>query len=230
MKHACKIAGVLMFLAAVASAQTTQPSAGIEISPGFKLRPNGVIDAGDLFFEVNYYDAKWTIAQQHDKFVPTSAVPATQPSVHEISGVLSTAAGPSNYSERVEAIDGGIKYSAQLTSEKPLATNELSMAFLLPLKSFGSKMLTVDQAATVLPMEAAKKGQARIVEKDQAHEVDLVAPGGTLVIMGNFGFLIQDDREWGDARYSMRLLFTPGSGQINESKIELTMKWKSAGG
>src|ERR1700733_1180566 len=159
MKLMSRIGGVLMILGAIASAQTTQP--GIEISPGFKLRPVGVIDVDDLFFEVNYYDAKWTIAQQHDRFTPVpQSAPATQPSVHVISGVLNTAAGAANYSETVEAIDSGIKYSAELSSEKPLETNELSMAFLLPLKSFGGKQMMIDQQPLVLPLEPAKKGEA----------------------------------------------------------------------
>ncbi|HEY1628453.1 MAG TPA: hypothetical protein VGF52_01265 [Tepidisphaeraceae bacterium] len=216
-----------MFLSAVASAQTTQPSA--EISPGFKLRPVGVIDIGDAYAEVNYYDSKWTIAQQHDKFVPGKAAPATQPSVHEISGVLTTAAGPAKYSERVEAIDGGIKYSAELSSEKPLDTNELSMAFILPLDTFGGKQIVVDAQSQKLSKDAPAKGSAMILQKDDAHEVDVTTPRGTLAISGDFKFLIQDDREWGDPRYSMRLFFTPGSGQIKDSKIELIMKWKPSG-
>jgi hypothetical protein len=231
MNRVCKSAGiVLMVLGAIASAQTAQPSASVEISPGFKLRPVGVIDIGDAFAEVNYYDAKWTIAQQHDKFVPGEAAPATQPSVHEISGVLTTAAGPAKYSERVEAIEGGIKYSAVFSSEKPLDTNELSMAFILPLDTFGGKQIVVDAQPQKLSKDAPAKGLAMILQKDDAQEVDVPTPRGTLAITGDFKFLIQDDREWGDPRYSMRLFFTPGSGQIKESKIELMMKWKPANG
>jgi hypothetical protein len=216
---------ILMVFSAIAAAQTTQPS--VDVGPGMKLRPVGVIDIGDMYVEVNYYDSKWTIAQQHDKFTPVGNAPATQPSDHVIKGILTTAAGAANYSETVESIDGGIKYSAQLTSEKPLDTNELSMAFILPTKSFGGKQIMVDQQPQALSMEVPKKGEARILEKDSANEVDLPTPSGTLVITGNFKFLIQDDREWGDPRYSMRLNFTPGSGQIKESKIELTLKWKA---
>ncbi len=54
-------------------------------------------------------------------------------------------------------------------------------------------------------------------------------PAGTLIVTGDFKVLLQDDREWGDSRYSLRLGFAPDSGQIKASKIELHMELRPAG-
>src|SRR5450432_1592003 len=190
MKHDYKMAGgtLLLILVAIAAAQTP-PTNSVEVAPGFKLRPNGVIDIGDAYAEVNYYDSKWTIAQQHDKFQPTVTAPTSAPSAHMISGVLTTAGGPANLTELIEPADGGISYSARLISEKPLDTNELSAAFILPLKTFGGKQIMIDQQPFTLPMEPAKKGEARVTSKDNVHEVDVPTPDGMLIITGNFSFL-----------------------------------------
>ena len=142
-----------------------------------------------------------------------------------VSGTLTTAGGPANLREEVEPTEGGLKYAATFTSEKELTTNELSVAFLLPTASFGGKQIMIDDQPLTLPNEPAKKGEPRIVEKD-AKQISLPMPAGTLVISGNFKFMIQDDREWGDPRYSMRVYFTPAAGPIKESKIELEMKLK----
>jgi hypothetical protein len=230
MKNGYRISlAILLGIFAVAVCAQELPSA--EISPGFKLRPNGVIDIGPLFAEVNYYDSNWTISQQHDKFElasPDTKVPATQPVTpaggRTFTGILTTAQGPANLTETIAPTDGGVDYSAVLTSDKALPTNELSVAFLLPTASFAGKQITIDGDATMLPADAAPKGQSQITAKDEAHEVNLPLPNGTLTIKGNFKFLVQDDREWGDPRYSMRLMFTPNSGDIKESKAALQMR------
>lgn len=232
MKHTRKFApaALLLILTALAPAQTQPAADSIDLIPGITLRPDGVIDIGDAFAEVNYYDIKWTIAQQHDRFEPAAPqtnAPTTDPGVHLITGVLTTAQGPANLTERVSVNDGAVNYSATLNSDKELATNELSVAFILPTKSFAGKQVLIDQQPLTLPEAPAAKGQAEFTNKDAAKEIELPTPNGTLLITGNFKVLVQDDREWGDPRYSMRLYFTPGSGQIKQSQIDLQLKWKA---
>jgi hypothetical protein len=218
---------VFLTLAVRGSAQT-QPGDDIQITPGITMRQDGVIDIGVVYVEVNYYDSKWTIAQQHDRFKPSADGVKSESGAHVISGKLTTAGGDADLTERVEvAKPGDVKFGATLASDKALDTNELSMAFILPLASFGGKELTIDQQAVSLSNTAPAKGAAQIFEKDQAHEVKLPTPNGTLVVSGDFKLLLQDDREWGDPRYSMRLYFTPGSGQITQSKIDLHMVLKT---
>jgi hypothetical protein len=221
MKHAY-IGMILLMIGAVAPAQ--QQGDSTEIAPGFSVRPNGILDIGDITAEVYHFNPAWTITEQHDVFKPEDKSPATQPSVHVISGAFPTASGPSTLTETFTPADSGISYSATISSDKPLETNELSVSFSLPVKSFGGKQITVDGESVTLPADPAKKGEPRIFDKDSAQKIELPTAAGTLVITGNLSFLLQDDREFGDQRYALRLHFTPGDGQITQSKIEFQLK------
>jgi len=224
MKHGyTTAAGMILLLAgAVASGQALGGST--EIVSGFSVRPNGILDIGDITAEVYHFNAAWTITEQHDVFKPEDQSPATQPSVRVLSGAFPTASGPSTLTETFAPADTGISYTATLSSDKPLDTNELSVSFSLPVKSFAGKQIVVDGTPVALPTDPAKKGEPRILDKDGAQKIELPTAAGTLAITGNFSFLLQDDREYGDQRYALRLHFTPGDGQITQSKIEFQIK------
>jgi hypothetical protein len=205
---------------------SARPDESVQVAPGFKLRTNGLLDIDDIYTEISFYDGNWTIAQQHDRFQPGPATQPSSPNVYDLSGTLATTPGDLKIDEHVtKADDGSIKYVATVSSAKEIQTNELSLAFLLPTKSFGGKQIVIDQQPIALPAEPAQKGAAVLQAMDDVEQVELpLAKGDKLAISGHFKLLIQDDREWGDARYSMLLYFTPGSGDIKESKIELLMK------
>jgi hypothetical protein len=232
MKHGCRIAGAVILLLSIAGAWAqTLPSDAIDISPGFKLRPNGLIDIGEISAEVYHFNGDWTISEQHDIFQPAEKTPpTTEPSSHVVSGVFTSASGPFNLTERIAAADGLVSFSAAVASDKVLDTNELSVAFSLPVKSVGGKQIMIDKQPFTLPAEPAKQGEAILLDQENVHQIEIPMPTGTLTITGNLNLHLQDDREWGDPRYGMRLLFTPAAGQIKQSKIDFQLKWKATGG
>jgi hypothetical protein len=231
MKHGYKIACgiVLLMLGANALAQT-QPSDNTDLAPGFKLRTSGGIDIGDdMYAEVVHFDDNWKETDEHAVFQPTVQTPATQPSSKSLTGDFVTPAGTFKLTEQIDPTDTGIHFSATMASDKELTTKELSIALDLPVATFGGKQIMVDQQAVPLPAEPAAKGQSQILGKDGAKEIDCPTPAGTLTITGdNLSILVQDNREWGDSRYGVRIRFTPANGQITSSKIDLQMTWKPA--
>ncbi|HEX8324908.1 MAG TPA: hypothetical protein VF595_13465 [Tepidisphaeraceae bacterium] len=217
-------AALLLMTVAPALAQT-RPAEKTPISGEFTMRPTGVIDLGDVYIEVNYYDAKWVIAQQHDRFAPTTA-PMITASQMTIPGILTTPAGPAKYTQSITAQPDGLNLSAEFVSDKPLDTNELSMTFILPVATFGGREMKIDGVAQPLPLTPATKGMPRIFDKDAVREIEVPTPQGTLVVSGQFKLLLNDDREWNDPRYSLRLYFTPGSGAITRSAVDLKLRLK----
>jgi len=230
MKHGCKIAcGLVLIILIATSWAQQQPSDAVEVAPGFKLGANGVIEIGDISAEVGHFDSDWTVSEQHDVFKASQPnPPATQPSSHVVTGVFVSASGSFNLAERMEAAGDGVHFSASMASDKPVETNELYMSVSIPVKSVGGKQAMVDDQPTLLPAEPAKAGEAVLINKDNIHKIEIPMPTGTLIVTGNLNMLLQDDREWNDDRFSLRLNFSPASGQLKESKIEFQMKWKPA--
>jgi hypothetical protein len=191
------------------------------------LRSGGGIDIGDIYAEVVQFGPDWKETEQHDVFNPTITTPDANS--HLVSGTFTCPAGSFNLTEHVANIEGGISLSADVSSPSAVQCNELSIAFTLPVSSVGGKQLLIDGQPLMMPLEPAKKGEAHLLEKENAGEIDIPTPSGTLTIRGNFTILVQDDREWGDKRYALRVQFTPGTGAIRQSKIDMQLKWKPAG-
>jgi len=230
MKHGCKIAcGLVLIILIATSWAQQQPSDAVEVAPGFKLGANGVIEIGDISAEVGHFDGNWTVSEQHDVFKASEPnPPATQPSSGVVTGVFVSESGPFNLTERMDAAGGGVHFSAAMASDKPVETNELYVSFSIPVASVSGKHAMIDDQPTLLPSEPAKEGEAQLINKDNVHKIEIPMPTGTLIITGNLNMLLQDDREWNDNRFSLRLNFSPASGQLKESKIEFQMKWKPA--
>lgn len=207
MKHGYKITCGIVFLMLGASAPAqTQPSDDTNLAPGFKLRTSGGIDIGDVYAEVVHFDSNWKETEEHDVFQPTVQAPATQPSSKLLTGDFVTPPGTFKLTEQIDPNDAGIHFSATMASDKELTTNEMSVALNLPVATFGGKQIMVDQQAVPMPAAPAAKGEAHMFDTEDAKEIDLPTPAGTLIITGNnLSILVQDDREWGDPRYGLRI-------------------------
>lgn len=216
---------VLCFVGS-AGAQQTQPSDDIDLMPGFKMRTSGGIDISELYAEVVQFDSNWKETEEHDVFTPTVTTPDAN--THVATGTFAVPDGTLNLTERVSTIDGGISFSADVSSDKEVQCNELSLGFRLPVAAVGGKEIVVDDEKVMMPMEPAKKGESHIFDKENVQKIEIPTPTGTLTVTGNMTILLQDDREWGDPRYGLRIQFSPGEGAIKSSKIEIQMKWKPA--
>jgi hypothetical protein len=223
------VCGVVLVILGGSARGQDEPAA-VDVGPGIKMRVNGIIDVGDITGELGHFDSSWTVSEQHDVFNPADQQPAaTQPSSHIVSGTFASAGGSFNLVEETDPEGDGIRFTANVTSGKEVDTNELYMSFSLPVKLVGGKEMMLDDQPTLLPAEPAKQGEAQIAGKDGVHEIDIPTPTGTLIFKGNLSMLLQDDREWGDDRFSLRLNFSPSSGPIKQSKIEFQMIWKPSG-
>ncbi len=222
------VCGIILMLGA--SFAQTQPSDDTDLAPGFKLRTTGGLDIGEMYLEVVHFDDNWKEVEEHDVFQPTVTSPTTQPSSKVLSGDFVVGGGTFKLTEQLDPSDAGVHFSATMASDKEIATNEMSVAINLPVATFGGKQIMVDQKPVAMPQEPAPKGDPHIFDQDDTKEIDLPTPSGTLTITGSgLSVLVQDDREWGDQRYGLRIHFTPSDGQITSSKIDLQLKWKPTG-
>jgi hypothetical protein len=185
------------------------------------------MDIGTAFLEVNHYDTNWIISQQHDKvevIPPAAGAPKPARGTHVFKAVFTTAQGPAIIEETVSVKDRAVHYVMTFKSDKEILSRTLAATFLLPTAVFAGKTMKVDDTSFVLPEAARPHGDPAVGWKKEAHRVEIPTPDGTLIITGTFPFYIQDDRQWNDPRYSMRLGFTPESGAIKESMVDLVLK------
>jgi hypothetical protein len=220
---------VLLFVCATAWPQT-QPSDDTDLASGFKIRTTGGLDISNMYMEVVQFDANWKETEEHDIFKPAAQTTADQPNAKVLTGDFPTPGGTFQLTERLEPNDSGVHFSAVMSSDKEIQTNEMSVAFNLPSAIFADKPIVIDGMELNMPAAPATKGHPQIVVKQDAREVDLPTPSGILIITGHLNVQVQDDREWGDPRYALRLHFSPSDGHIKQSKIDLQFQWKPAGG
>src|ERR1700728_1909821 len=133
---------ILSVFAGLAPARQTQPSDAVDLAPGFKMRASGGIDIGDIYAEVVQFGADWKETEEHDVFNPSVATPDANS--HVVTGVFTCPAGPLNLTEHISTIDGGISFSADVSSATGLQCNELSVAFTLPVATVGGKQILID--------------------------------------------------------------------------------------
>jgi hypothetical protein len=222
------LCGALFCIAAFGD---NQPASGDNTASEIKMNLVGALSAGGLSAEVGHFDDKWSLTQQHDAFQPSeNAPPATQPSSQIVSGKFATSAGVFTLTEQMDKTDDGAKFSASVNSDKAIPTNQLYVSFALPSAAFGGKSIKIDDQDVALSAQPAQKGQAQIFASDSAKEISIPTAKGTLTISGDLYVYLQDDREWDDNRFSLRLMFWPNTGDIQNAKIEFSMKMKPSAG
>ncbi|HEX9105636.1 MAG TPA: hypothetical protein VF832_00375 [Longimicrobiales bacterium] len=225
MRLAVAVAAALLLASrALAAQEVVGPKT---IAPGFSVRPDGVLDIGPVSAEVYHYDPTWRPSEQHEHFrrdpVPLNEATRRGARTEVIRGQLATPGGTARLVEQLEPADGGIRYAVTVAGSKPIPTNALVTTLLLPRAAFAGKTVRVDGRAVQLPAGPRPRGQARLLTKPAAREVVIPLPRGTLIVSGSFSFLVQDDREWGEDRYAVWLGFSPDTGQIRTSRIDVRL-------
>ena len=230
MRHAITCLSVmgLLLTAAPARAQDEQAEpTPTEVAPGVFVWDNGTFEfgVGDIIAEVLHYDQAWAGSQQHNAFTVAEGYPEKSEGKIVISGEYNSAGGLFTLTETFENTDDGVKYTAALNSDSQVSSNELSAGFSLPVDVFGDKQIMIDDNAVTLPREAPVAGSAHIMMGENARKIVLTSEDGTLTITGDMTILLQDNREWGDFDYGLRINFTPSQGQYNQSNLELMFQW-----
>ncbi len=221
---------VCVMMAAVVWSQDAAVPDDTNVSTGIQLRSNGQLAIGSITAEIAHYADDWSETMQHDAYTP-KASPTTQPGAFVLEGPFAMDSDTFNLSERITPDDGGIHYVASVTSDKAVDTKELSLQLQLSTDDFGGKKVTIDGDEVKLPSDPQPKGQAQLSAKGGVHEIDIPTSDGTLAISSSNGMdiYLQDNREWDDDHFGLRIHFSPAAGQIKSSTLDLQIKVKAAG-
>jgi hypothetical protein len=222
---------VLLAFCGVVFSQNDAPE-NTDVAKGIQLQTTGQLMIGPISAEIAHYDNDWNETMQHDVFQAKSGGPTSQPDgTYTLTGDFPLSSDTFTLTEKISPSSGGINYSATMNSDKPIESKELSLQMAIPVDGFSGKKVTIDQDSVTLPSDPQPKGQASLNAKDGVHEVDIPTPDGTLVISSTAGMNIylQDNREWDDDHYGLRIHFNPGDGQIKQSTLDVQIKVKPSG-
>jgi hypothetical protein len=139
-------------------------------------------------------------------------------------GRLQRRLGSFNLSERIaKTSDDEYTLAIELSAEKPVSSREIALAINLPVDKFGGRPFYIDGAETKFPVEF--KGRA-IAAKPFSSFSTQCQDFKLTISTEKRDLLVQDDRAYNGSCYAARIAFAPGSGEIVDAKLELTIKAK----
>jgi hypothetical protein len=198
-----------------AEAKAAATTKGVEIEP----QATGAFEWSGLYFQVVHFDSKWAQSSQGGDTTPDRGYPRRNDG-WELSGVMQTRSGAFAYQQRVTRVsDTASVYEAVTSSDVGITSSQLALEVSLPVTSYSGETLIVDGRPLVLePGFWQTSTDARVVQ--------IATKSGTVVLEGADGpikIVVQDNKRFGSANYSVRLEFAPGSGVITQGRLKLVL-------
>ncbi len=192
--------------------------------PKLELSGDGVIDAGEVRFTAAIFDAKWRFHGLESSAFQRREL-RRGPEVAEFTAAVElpgVPAGQFRQRTRVSA-PGVLEYRAEFRFPSPAQLNGIVLAAAsLPAERFGGREIVVDGRRIGFPRLRQPKEKAAFFS-GEVRELEIPLEQGVLAIRGGFRLLLQDDRPFGRESYSMRISFTPASGKISASELQLSI-------
>lgn len=195
----------------------------LEMPPGATLEPNGVLKIGNASLSFSAATASWSF-RDNSKWqnIETRSGPDSLEFTgeFEFAGIQARAVemirqtGPNKY--RVES---------EFRFPSPVFANAVFASVTIPLPTGA---LLVDGKPIAVP-EAG--GPPELLSSRQVRSLRVETPGGMIFLLsGNLRLMIQDNRKWWKNELSIRIAYTPGTGQLSEAALGFDLEIQSHGG
>ncbi len=193
-----------------------------EFIEGMTIQPTGWMKTTDgIEMGVYHYGKDWALICQ-----TLGAVQPKEKSTVSSADRWSTTGtfGDFEFSETIsKAALNKIHYHAAVKNVSGVQTNQLAFVITLPFKLYQGKTVECDGKKISLPEKYSKEF---LLEADRMKSLAIQTENGRLVIRHSKGIIIQDPRRYNEIYewYVIRLSFSPQSGMIKESSIELDIE------
>lgn len=193
-----------------------------EFIEGLSIQPSGWMKTTDgIEMGVDHYGKDWALTRQALEAVqPKDKATEVSPGRWATTGTF----GSFEFSEVISKVaTNKIHYHAAVKSASGVQTNQLAFVITLPFKVYLGKSVECDGKKINLPR---KYSEQFVFSSDRMKSLAIPTENGRLVIHHSKGIIIQDPRlykeiyEW----YVIRLSFSPESGMIKDSSIDLDIE------
>jgi len=190
-----------------------------------RLRANGAFAFDGLDFALVHFSPDWAAASQEGARAE-AGYPHRGDPTWETRGALTVRGGDRLlYNQRVTRIDGRAFDAGYLvTHPEGMQTRELALQVTLPLALDAGRSVVLDGRARELPKESQRKV---VLAEPAVKACTLLLPAATgmIEIKGVFGVLVQDNRQWKQDAYSVRLQFPPADDSLKQAALKLRLRY-----
>ncbi len=184
----------------------------------FKISKDGTFVIDDLKGAIIHYNTDWGSSNQGEKSItPDAGYPKKEGNANILKGKFTVKDGTYEILEKIENLSpSSISYECTLKTDKAIPTNEISLQFSLPIEFYSGRKIEIGNDKIILPPEFQDKVQ--IISKEKFGKFILAGANSKLVIEGDGGILVQDNRKFSHESYTIRLRF---SKETPEAKLSL---------
>ncbi len=189
-----------------------------------KLRSSGAFSFDGLDFALVHFSPDWSAVSQ-EGVRPEAGYPHQGDPTWETRGALTVPGGDRlSYDQRITRIDGrAFDADYLVTQPEGIQTQELALQVILPLELDAGRPVVLDGVARELPKQAERKV---LLAEPAVKQRTLLLPAatGTIEIKGVFGVLVQDNRQWKQDAYTVRLQVPLPDGQLKQAALKLSLR------
>ncbi len=109
---------------------------------------------------------------------------------------------------------------AELNFPRPVQTARVMLEATLPNALFDGETLQINSSAVQLPENASRSGKI-LLYRGKATELLIPLKESLLRFRGDFELHLQDNSKWKFPGYSLRILFTPSEGELQQARLSL---------
>ncbi len=191
---------------------------------GITMDKSGQLKVGGLEAAVRIYDAKWKRSGQNS-IKPESGYPVMSGDIYEVKGDWPLPGENSGFyvEEKMSAVASDkVKYTMSLTHREGARVKLIALCVELPIYRFGGKKIWIDDKEMVLP-----KNEEKIPELGKIKKITIANDGNNISFEGAFTAELADMRHSQQPMFHLRIYFTPSTGKILESSLNLNIGIKA---
>ena len=190
-----------------------------------RLRANGAFTFDGFDFALVHFSPDWAaVSQEGARAEP--GYPKRGDPMWETRGALAIQGNNARlaYGERITRTDGrSFEAVYRVTHPEGIQSRELALQATLPLELGAGRSVVLDGVARELPKQSQRK---TVLAESTMRERTLSLPAatGTIEIKGVFGVLVQDNRQWNQDAYTVRLQFSLPDGPLKQAGLKLSLR------